>query len=192
MILPLLLPLGVMLFIAFFPFVALDIISGVTEQVFRTENAVGGSFISALRNVCFVSMSLVALTAVLLWLRRHVLSKRTVTKAPAWGCGYTAPTPKLQYTASSFSSSLEKLMTPSKNAGNTMKTIEDNDLFPVKRRYASEQSTMKRRFINKLLNEVNVNLSKLAVFQTGKIQHYVLFALLFMAVILVLSYLNLL
>jgi ABC-type multidrug transport system fused ATPase/permease subunit len=192
MILPLLLPLGVMLFIAFFPFVALDIISGVTEQVFRTGNAVDGSFIYALQNVCLVSLSLVALTAVLWWLRKRVLSKRTVTKAPTWGCGYSAPTPKLQYTAFSFSNSLEKLMTASKNAENTMETIEDNDLFPVKRRYASEQSSIKRRFIDKLLNEVNVNLSKLAVFQTGKIQHYVLFALLFMAVILVLSYLHLL
>jgi hypothetical protein len=73
-----------------------------------------------------------------------------------------------------------------------MEAIAENDLFPSKRRYGNEQSLLKKRLKDRFFKEINDKLSKLAVFQTGKIQHYVLFALLFMALILILSYLNLL
>jgi hydrogenase-4 component B len=39
------------------------------------------------------------LTSVLLGLR---LRRSAVTAAPTWGCGYAAPTPRMQYTSSSF------------------------------------------------------------------------------------------
>jgi hypothetical protein len=73
-----------------------------------------------------------------------------------------------------------------------MKAIAENELFPSKRRYGSERSLFKKRLRDGFFREINDKLAKLAVFQTGKIQHYVLFALLFMALILILSYLNLL
>lgn len=192
MILPLLLPFAVILAVAFFPFVILDLISGIIKDVFYMENAVYYLVISSLRNVCTVSASFVILTVAVWLLRKRILSKRTVTHAPTWGCGYTSPTPKLQYTASSFSNSLEKLLIPSKNAEARMEAIGENDLFPVKRKYVAGQSVLKKRLTDKFLREINGKLSKFAIFQTGKIQHYVLFALLFMAIIFVLSYLNLL
>jgi formate hydrogenlyase subunit 3/multisubunit Na+/H+ antiporter MnhD subunit len=192
MVLPLLLPFAMMLAVAFFPFAALDLISGVTGDVFHVESEAYGLLASSLRSVCAVSSSLVILTAAVWLLRKRVLSGRTVTRTPVWGCGYTAPTPKMQYTASSFSDSIEKLLIPSKNTENRMEAIADTDLFPAKRSYGNEQSALKKRLTDKILRGINDRLSRLAVFQTGKIQHYVLFALLFMAVILVLSYLNLL
>jgi hypothetical protein len=134
----------------------------------------------------------VLLVTGILLARQHILSKRTVTHAPAWGCGYASPSAKLQYTASSFADNLEKLLIPSKNSETRMEAIAGNDLFPTARKYESEQTMPQKRLRNRLLKEINDKLSKLAVFQTGKIQHYVLFALLFMALILVLSYLNLL
>jgi NADH:ubiquinone oxidoreductase subunit 5 (subunit L)/multisubunit Na+/H+ antiporter MnhA subunit len=192
MMIPLALPLTMMLLVAFSPFVVLDIISDITKEVFHVENIVYFLLTSQLRNVCIVSSSFVVLLILVLWLRKRVLSKRIVTQSPTWGCGYTSPSPKLQYTASSFSNNLEKLLIPSKNTENRMEPIEENDLFPAKRKYMSEQSIWKQRLIDNVSKEVNDKLAKFAIFQTGKIQHYVLFALLFMAIILVLSYLNLL
>ncbi|MDR1887527.1 MAG: hypothetical protein LBQ70_06380 [Prevotellaceae bacterium] len=191
-ILPLLLPFTMILLVAFFPFVVLDLISDITNEVFHVNNVVYYLVTSSLRNICIVSSSFVVLTVAVWFLRRRILSNRIVAKAPTWGCGYTAPTPKLQYTASSFSNNLEKLIIPSKNTENRMEAIGENDLFPAKRKYGNEQSVLKKRLIDNFLKEINDKLSKLAVFQTGKIQHYVLFALLFMAIILVLSYLDLL
>ncbi|MDR2286972.1 MAG: hypothetical protein LBE04_05800 [Prevotellaceae bacterium] len=192
MILPLLLPFMMMLTVAFFPFTVLDLISGITRDVFYVENIVYYLLIPSLQNICIVSSTFIVLVVAVWLLRKYILSKRVVVHAPVWGCGYTAPTPKLQYTASSFSNNLEKLLIPSKNSETGMEVIAENDLFPAGRKYGNEQSMLKKRLIDKFLKEINDKLSKLAIFQTGKIQHYVLFALLFMALILILSYLNLL
>jgi formate hydrogenlyase subunit 3/multisubunit Na+/H+ antiporter MnhD subunit len=192
MIFPLLLPFAMMLAVAFFPFVILDLISGITKDVFYVENIVYYLVISSLRNICIMSFSFIVLIVAIWSLRRYILSKKIVTHAPTWNCGYTSPTSKLQYTASSFANNLEKLLIPSKNTENRMEVIAENDLFPASRKYGHEQSLFKKRLVNKFSKEINDKLSKLAIFQTGKIQHYVLFALLFMAIILILSYLNLL
>jgi formate hydrogenlyase subunit 3/multisubunit Na+/H+ antiporter MnhD subunit len=189
---PLLLPFGIMLLIAFYPFPILELILDITDEVFHTANIVYYLMKYSLHHVCIVS-SLFILLIIAAWLlRKRVLSKRSVAHSPTWGCGYTAPTPKLQYTASSFANNLEKLLIPSKNTETRMEAIAENDLFPVERTYENEHSFFAKRLKEQMFNEINDKLSKLAIFQTGKIQHYVLFALLFMAIILVLSYLNLL
>ena len=38
--------------------------------------------------------------------RRRLLAGRQVERGPTWDCGYAAPTPRMQYTASSFASPL--------------------------------------------------------------------------------------
>jgi formate hydrogenlyase subunit 3/multisubunit Na+/H+ antiporter MnhD subunit len=192
MILPLLLPFVMILGVSLIPFLFLNLISNITDEVFMVKNIVYYLVKYSLLNVCLVSSSFVILIISVWLLRSHILSKRTVTHSPTWGCGYTSPTPKLQYTASSFANNLEKLLIPSKNAENRMEAIAENDLFPAGRKYENEQSRLKKRLIDRFFKETNDKFSKLAIFQTGKIQHYVLFALLFMAIILVLSYLNLL
>ena len=61
--------------------------------------------------------ALLILTGVLLGARYFLLRGKTVTEAPTWGCGFTAPTPRMQYTASSFAgpllAPLARLMRPS-------------------------------------------------------------------------------
>jgi len=45
----------------------------------------------------------VCLLSALLWsLRRALLSRREVAAGPTWGCGFTAPTARMQYTGSSY------------------------------------------------------------------------------------------
>ena len=51
-----------------------------------------------------LALALLALTA-LLWLLRSAAAPATRV-APTWGCGYPAPTPRMQYTASSYAASL--------------------------------------------------------------------------------------
>jgi hydrogenase-4 component B len=40
--------------------------------------------------------------AVLALLRHWLLARRVIGKAPTWGCGYSQPTPRMQYTGTSF------------------------------------------------------------------------------------------
>ena len=53
-----------------------------------------------------------AVTALLLLLRRRLLANRDVRVTVTWDCGYTAPTPRMQYTASSFVHPLTSLFQP--------------------------------------------------------------------------------
>ncbi|MDR0726305.1 MAG: hypothetical protein LBF59_09925 [Prevotellaceae bacterium] len=192
MILPLLLPFVMILGVSFIPFLFLNLISDIIGEVFMVENIVYYLVRYSLQNICIVSSSFVILIISVWLLRESILSKRTVTHSPTWGCGYTSPTSKQQYTASSFANNLEKLLIPSQNTEKRMEPIAENELFPAGRKYGNEQSMLKKRLIDRFFKETNDKFSKLAIFQTGKIQHYVLFALLFMSVILVLSYLNML
>jgi formate hydrogenlyase subunit 3/multisubunit Na+/H+ antiporter MnhD subunit len=47
-----------------------------------------------------------AAALMLAWLARLLLVRGPTAAAPTWGCGYPAPTPRMQYTASSFAAPL--------------------------------------------------------------------------------------
>lgn len=63
----------------------------------------------SLRLVVLGAGSLILAFLVLLLLRRRLLVNRPAASAPTWDCGYAAPTPRMQYTASSYSQPLTAL-----------------------------------------------------------------------------------
>ena len=58
-----------------------------------------------------VYIASIAVVCLLLWLRRRTLRTRTVAKGPTWGCGFTAPNVRMQYTGESFSEGLQSIAT---------------------------------------------------------------------------------
>jgi hydrogenase-4 component B len=56
--------------------------------------------------VSIVALALLALLAAGWLLRRMVLRRRIVRLVETWGCGYALPSPRMQYTASSFAAPL--------------------------------------------------------------------------------------
>ena len=177
---PLILPLSVMVFIGIFPFEAIKFVSGITETLFNQSY----QYTNSLKQLSWATLLFVALFVIIYLVRRKALAKQVVSKGATWGCGYTTESSKLQYTASSYSKNFEELY--SKN--NNVSDIKDTDLFPLSGKI--EQNTGDKRSIMKVIESLGEKISKLTIFHTGKIQHYVLFALLFMVFILILSYLN--
>lgn len=55
---------------------------------------------------------LLGLLALLILVYRCMLRRAPCGTAETWGCGYLAPTPRMQYTASSFAASLVSLLSP--------------------------------------------------------------------------------
>ena len=53
-------------------------------------------------NISVLATVLIALIVALAWLRTRILRGRPVGQAATWGCGYPHPTPRMQYTATSF------------------------------------------------------------------------------------------
>ncbi|MBN2106999.1 MAG: hypothetical protein JW832_06195 [Deltaproteobacteria bacterium] len=89
--------------VGFLGFCIVPAMSGVVTGILGFDagpelKMAGGS----LGSITAASTALLLLLACLAWLRRFLLSGREVGSSVTWDCGYTAPTPRMQYTASSF------------------------------------------------------------------------------------------
>lgn len=106
------LPLGVLTALCFLivplSLVILDFLVPVVNSLPWGEAEVPLDLLAALKKIIFVSMGLLAGGISLLWIRGRLLSKRT-ERGVTWDCGYAAPTPRMQYTASSFTQPISTL-----------------------------------------------------------------------------------
>jgi hydrogenase-4 component B len=126
-------------------------------------------------------LAALAATAGVLWLR---LRKGGVATGPTWGCGYAAPTPRIQYTASSFAQMLVDLfawvLRPRTHRPRVV------GLFPRKTAFHSEVP-------DPVLDEAVLPafrlgawlFARLRVFQQGSTQVYVLYIFLALLALLV-------
>ncbi len=116
------------------------------------------------------------------------LQKKVVTAGPTWGCGYTAGDEKQQYTASSWADNFSSLANPVLGTKKQEIPIRETDLFPKKRTFATHpRDLFKSGMIEKPVDWLLNIFKKIAFMQTGQIQHYILYAFLFMLVILLLT-----
>lgn len=83
--------------------VALAPIASVVAQVGRQPTAplIEGAA-GPLTAVVWAGTLVIVLTLTLAWLRRVLLARGEVKVGATWGCGYARPTPRMQYTASSY------------------------------------------------------------------------------------------
>lgn len=172
------------------------IVKPLLEAVARTWGLgdlplVTGAFTANLAQISFAGGTFIVLLAALLLYRRYHLARRIVTAGPTWGCGYTAATPKLQYTATSFAYNYNHLAKPLLQNCKEMEEIGEGEIFPRKRRFISRSDDFfKRVLIDRPADWTAGMLKKIAVMQTGQIRHYILYAFLFMLLVLLLAMLK--
>lgn len=134
--------------------------------------------------VCVSSWALLVLVGLLAMVRRRLLSGRQVQCGPTWDCGYAAPSPRMQYTASSFASPLLLLFRIFLRPRISLQPA--NGLFPKHAHFESETSDV---FLECLFRPVFAAIawaaSKLRWLQHGRIQLYVLYIALTILVLLV-------
>ena len=135
-----------------------------------------------------MGVTLLALLALLfLWYRYH-LAAAPVGETVTWGCGYQRPTPRMQYTASSFAQMLTGLyafvLKPQ------LHKPQVTGIFPSRAGFKSHvpESVLELVYIPALkrLYERTVPIRKL---QSGILQQYVLYTLLTLIVLLLCDYL---
>lgn len=130
----------------------------------------------------------------LVWLLRAWQQKRhTIQQGDTWGCGYAGANPALhQYTATSYADSFVKLSSTLVNVKKDFKEFDDDEIFPQTRHFETHSSDVfEDNLITKPVNNIVLWLEKMAIFQTGKIQHYLLYALVFLIIMFLLTYFNL-
>ena len=160
---------------------------GIGEiQAFR------GAFIGDLTKINLLGGIFVLLIVLLLLYRHFHLKRRVVERGPTWGCGYTAATSKHQYTATSYADNYAKLAKPLLRNRETYSGIGNEEVFPGKKKFKTQSfDYFKEYLIDRPVHLLLEGLKKIAFMQTGQIQHYILYLFLYMLILFLLSYLNL-
>ncbi|NSW93903.1 MAG: hypothetical protein HPY62_04235 [Bacteroidales bacterium] len=131
------------------------------------------------------------MVVILLVYRKYHLKSTTVSYGPTWGCGYTAVSPKHQYTATSYTYNYNHLAKPLLQTEKIMKEIGEKEIFPEPRSFVSRNDDIFRKYlIDMPVDFITGLLKRIAIMQTGRIQHYILYAFIFMLVVLMLTWLN--
>ena len=140
--------------------------------------------IGPLTGIVFGSYILLGLIVLLVHVRRRLLASRRVEQADTWGCGYVAPTPRMQYTASSFARPLTLLFRLFLQPRDEIHPPQG--LFPKHAALHTRTPDLFRRYIYEpLFLGIAWLASKLRWLQEGHIQVYVLYIALTILVLLI-------
>lgn len=143
-----------------------------------------GSLSTTLYGVVFGSYVLFGFVVLLASVRRQLLGKRRVEQSGTWGCGYVRPTPRMEYTASSYVRPIVLLFRFFLQTRNV--THSPRGFFPKGGELRTTTPDVFRRWIyDPLFAFVVRAASKLRWLQEGRIQFYVLYIALTIFVLLI-------
>jgi len=186
-ILPLYFIAALIVFIGLFPGIFLDLLvkpvqlfTGVRQLPFTSFR---GNGIEALLSVSRASLYLIVLVLLLLGIRKLVLRKRTIMVLPTWNCGYTNPTPKIQYTASSFVKTYSELFGMVFLIFKKEKEVEG--IFPTTAHLETRPyDKIEKWFIDYPITNLKLFLGRFGFVQNGKLQFYILYGIMFIVSII--------
>ena len=187
------LPLAGILFIGLFPQTA---VSAVTRAAgfFIPPPADAADYLLSptLAAVSRTAWLLILVVGLLAWLRSRALRTRKVTDGATWGCGFTSPNVRMQYSGESYSEGLQSIATSLTQNSGEGSAVGKGEIFPAAHnfdiRHKDRFDKLFAAWWVELLRVINKRAMRL---RTGKINHYVLFALAFLVLIFLLSIFNL-
>ncbi|WP_295940847.1 proton-conducting transporter membrane subunit [uncultured Alistipes sp.] len=187
------LPLAGILFIGLFPQTVISIVTRAAGSfLYLPPGVLDYQLSPVLVGVSRTAWLLIAVVGLLAWLRSRVLRTRNVTKGTTWGCGFTSPNVRMQYTGESFSEGLQSVATSFTQASGEGGAVTRSEIFPKAHNFdIRHKDRIDRLFAAwwvELLRVINKRAMRL---RTGKINHYVLFALAFLVLVFLLSIFNL-
>lgn len=170
------------LFIGVFPQLFLHILQRPIELFTGIHGVVNktlqGEAFGVLTHISIAVLGLILLTLMIFLFRRWVLRKRMVAIGSTWGCGYIAPTAKLQYTAGSFVRSYVKLNKPTLLFSKKEKGVIG--IFPAESTYESHAyDELEKWLIDKPVKAFKSLLKRFLFIQNGSLQSYILYGVLF-------------
>ncbi len=190
------LPLLGILTVGLFPQAAVRVVATAAD-FFLPQGSLHASemarmiFPETLRTLSLTAWILLGVIALVYWLKSRALKQRTVESGPTWGCGFTATNTRMEYTGESFSEGLQSIATSlTKNTGQG-EAVTHQEIFPTQHSFSighkDKIDSLFAAWWVELLRRINSYVMRL---RTGKINHYVLFALIFLVLIFLLSILN--
>jgi hydrogenase-4 component B len=176
-----------MLLIGLFPLLFLKPLTAIISVQFQlTLDSSWLSITDSLSMIGRMGCVLIGVTLLLFLIRNWVLKTRVVREGTTWGCGYTAGTARQQYTGTSYADAVAELAEPVLRTLKEDQPILEEEIFPGERKFATHPIDIFRLGLNRLIDFLMLVLKKLARLQTGNIQHYILYAFIFMILIFIL------
>jgi hydrogenase-4 component B len=136
---------------------------------------------------------LVLLIAGIYGIRKYLVKHRHIGIGLTWGCGYTVPNSKLQYTASSFVRSYTKLFAPALVVEKEEELL--SGIFPAKIKYHTRAYDKAEKWLIDPFLKLNKSfMGKFMFLNNGKLQFYILYGIFFIVAVLSIPfiYLNIL
>jgi hydrogenase-4 component B len=188
-----LLPMIPILIVGLLPVLIIKPLLSLTGTIFGLSTAgIAEKLLSPMMSISIGSVSLILIILIIVGVRKLALRKYGVKTGPTWGCGYTAVDARQQYTATSFIQEYANLSKPVIKTGFSRISYPDEEIFAKKREFHSHSDDfIKARLIMKPAEFIINLLRRAAIFQTGKLQHYVLYLLIFLLIFFMLTFLKL-
>ncbi|MBI3183662.1 MAG: hypothetical protein HYZ28_16110 [Myxococcales bacterium] len=132
--------------------------------------------VGPLSDITWAGVALAGIIALIALARWALLRGRFVGAAVTWGCGYASPTPRMQYTASSFASPLLELFASVIHA--RVQKEGPTGCFPKAARYEEHLGDMAgERMLVPLSRRIVAAAGRLRVIQQGRVHLYLVYML---------------
>ncbi|WP_300459025.1 proton-conducting transporter membrane subunit [Desulfobacula sp.] len=134
-------------------------------------------------NITFGATIFLGVLLLVMAIRFLAYRGKSISRSGTWGCGFTQPTVRMQYTGSSYAASILELFSPV--APLEEKHLKIKGRFPVKTQYQSHVNDIADRHLNRLIvNPVLSLFDKLRWIQHGDIHLYIGYILLAIVLLL--------
>jgi len=186
-LIPLYILAAIILLIGVFPTTFINLLSQpvglFTGSVAIALNPVQVNAFNAIQPISLASWILILLVISIFMVRKLVMSRHKISTGPTWGCGYVAPTPKIQFTASSFVRTYSKLFAPFLSMGKHEEEI--HGVFPSEGKYHTRPyDEIEKWLIDSPLKLNKAFMGRFLFLHNGKLQFYILYGVLFILAVL--------
>jgi len=179
--------------IGFFPALVISPLVGALSTFGNLDSHASAllSMGSALRFVGITNLIFTGVFGVVFGLRMRQQAKILRESGPTWGCGYSAGDYRHQYTPTSYADSLVEIVRPVIVYEKDYNKIGETEIFPEKRAFRTHASDrVEKSVVTKLIDLLVHYLPMVGRAQTGMINHYLLYPLVFMVIIVLLTHFN--
>ena len=188
------LPAMFILIIGLLPQFAIQPVALVAECVTGANSTAAiASFMPTLTTLSYIGIILILVIALLYVMKRRAQLKRKIESGPTWGCGFTAPNIRMQYTGESFSEGLENIGRPLMKDTVDGRSVEKGEIFPSQHNYEIKHKDKVDSLLGqwwvKLMYSINKYVMRL---RTGRVNNYITFALAFLFAVLLFTLIGIL
>ena len=175
--------------IGLLPQYAIRPIALVAEAVTGANSAAAiAAFTPTLTSLSIVCVILILVVALLFVMKYRAQQKRKIESGPTWGCGFTAPNTRMQYTGESFSEGLENIGRPLMKDMVDGRSVDKGEIFPSEHNYKvvhkDKVDSLLGQLWVKMMHSINEFVMRL---RTGRVNNYITFALVFLIAVLILT-----